>query len=84
MTVTLDIPEELAVRLGDRAEGLTREALAVAAVKAGLWSEGELGRFLGMSRFRVWQFLRDQGVDSQYSWEDLQSEREIFRKAAHP
>jgi len=56
MTITLDIPEELAARLGSRAATMSREGLALAALKEGLWTEAELGRFLGLPDWRFLSF----------------------------
>ena len=82
MTVTLEIPEELAQRLGPRAAQMSREALALEAHRQGLWTEAELGRFLGLSRIALDRFLKDHGVDLAYTWEDLEREREVHRKLA--
>ncbi len=80
MTLTLDIPEELAARLGTRATMMSREGLGLAALKEGLWTEAELGRFLGLQRLALAQFLNDHGVEIPYTWEDLEQERELYRK----
>ena len=45
MTVTLEIPEELAQRLGSRVDRMSSEALAIEAHRQGLWTETELLRF---------------------------------------
>jgi hypothetical protein len=82
MTVTLEIPEELAQRLGPQAVRMSREALGLEAHRQGLWTEAELGRFLGVTRVALDQFLKDHGVELSYSWEDLEREREVHRKLA--
>jgi len=82
MTVTLEIPEELAQRLGSEAERMSREALALEAYRQGLWTEAELGRFLGLSRLSLDQFLKDHGVELKYDWEDLERERKVHRNLA--
>jgi hypothetical protein len=82
MTVTLEIPEELARRLGPRAVRMSREALALEAHRQGLWTEAELRQFLGLSRVALDQFLKDHGVELAYSWEDLEREREVHGKLA--
>ena len=82
MTLTLEIPEELAQRLGPEAARLSREALGLEAHRQGLWTEAELGRFLGLSRFALDQFLKDHGVELAYTWEDVQLERELHRRLA--
>ena len=80
MTITIDIPEELAERLGDRVASMPREGLALAAIREGLWTEAELGQFLGLPRLAIDQFLKDNGVEIPYTWEDLERERALFRK----
>jgi hypothetical protein len=80
MTITVDIPEELAVRLGSRAAAMSREGLALAALKEGLWTEADLGRFLGLPRLTLSQFLKDHGVEIPYTWEDLERERELYQQ----
>ena len=82
MTVTLEIPEELAQRLGPQAALISREALGLEAHRQGLWTEAELGRFLGLSRVALDQFLKDHGVELAYTWDDLELEREVHRKLA--
>jgi len=45
-----------------------------------LWTEAELGRFLGLHRLELAQFLKDHGVEIPYTWEDLEREREQYRQ----
>lgn len=80
MTIIVDIPEELAARLGSRAATMSREGLGLAALREGLWTEAELGRFLGLQRLALSQFLKDHGVEIPYTWEDLERERETYRQ----
>jgi hypothetical protein len=82
MTVTLEIPEELARRLGPEAARLSRDALALEAYRQGLWTEAELGRFLGLGRLALDQFLKDHGVELAYGWDDLERERALHRDLA--
>ena len=80
MTVTLEIPEELARRLGPEAARMSREALGLEAHRQGLWTEAELGRFLGLTRLALDRFLKDHGVDLAYNWGDLERERGVYRE----
>jgi len=80
MTVTLDIPEDLAGRLGPEAARMSREALGLEAHRQGLWTEAELARFLGLTRLALDQFLKDHGVELAYTWEDLDGERQLHRE----
>ena len=80
MTITMEIPEELATRLEGRAATMSRESLGLAALKEGLWTEAELGRFLGLPRLALEHFLKDHGMEIPYTWEDLEREREMYRQ----
>ena len=82
MTVTLEIPEELARRLGPEAAQMSRDALGLEAHRQGLWTEAELGRFLGLTRLTLDQFLKDHGVEFAYTWDDLERERKLHRTLA--
>ncbi len=84
MTVTLEIPEELARRLGPEAVRMSREALGLEAHRQGLWTEAELGRFLGLTRLALDRFLKDHGVELAYDWDDLNRERKVYREVAGP
>jgi hypothetical protein len=75
MTVTLEIPEKLARRLGPEAERMSREALGLEAHRQGLWTEHELGQFLGLSRLALDEFLERHGLELAYEWKDLKRER---------
>ena len=82
MTVTLDIPEELARSLGPDVARMSREALGIEAHRKGLWTEAELARFLGLTRLALDQFLKDHGVELAYTWDDLERERQLHRDLA--
>jgi hypothetical protein len=82
MTVTLEIPEELARRLGPEASRMSREALGLEAHRQGLWTESELGSFLGLSRVALDLFLKEHGVELDYNWDDLEQERRVHRELA--
>jgi hypothetical protein len=82
MRIVLDIPEDLTRRLGSVAEAtqLSREALGLEALRRGLWTEPDLGRFLGLGRLALDRFLKDRGVELTYTWEDLEQERCAHRE----
>lgn len=54
---------------------MSREGLGLAALRENLWTEAELGLFLGLPRLALSQFLKDHGVEIPYSYEDLEAER---------
>ncbi len=80
MTVTLEIPEELARLLGQEATRMSREALGLEALRRRMWTEAELARFLGLSRLALDQFLKDHNVELDYTWEDLERERRVHQQ----
>jgi hypothetical protein len=82
MTVTLEIPDALAQRLGPEAARMSREALGLEAHRQGLWTEAELGRFLGLNRLALDRFLKEHGVEIAYDWDDLERERRVHRELA--
>ncbi len=77
ITVTLEIPEELAQHLGSEALRMSRHALGLEAHRRGLWTEAELGQFLGPTRISLDRFLKDHGIDLSYTWQDLERERTL-------
>jgi hypothetical protein len=52
------------------------------ALRQGLWTEAELGRFLGLSRLALNRFLKDHGVELAYNWGDLERERKLHQELA--
>ena len=66
MRLTLDLPEELAARLGGTPESLERtalEALVLEGIRSGRISEAEGRRALGIeSRYEMDGFLKAHGV----------------------
>jgi hypothetical protein len=56
---------------------MSREALGVEAHRQGMWTEAELGEFLGLSRLALDRFLNEHGVELAYSWDDLERERKV-------
>jgi hypothetical protein len=79
MRVTLDIPDDVAVRLKAAGGDLSRralEALALEEYKRGRLTKPELRRLLGFgSRDALDGFLKAHGVFETYSLEDLARER---------
>jgi hypothetical protein len=86
LIVTLDIPATLAERLGiEDAADLSRlalEALTIDALRQKRIDESEAGRILGITdRYARDGFLKQHGIDLDYTWEDLERERGAFRQA---
>lgn len=84
MVITVEIPEELASRLGSGPIQLPRqalEALVLEAHRQGKVSEAEVGSLLGIeSRFQVERFLKEHGVELAYTPDDLEYERQVHRE----
>ena len=83
VTVTLEIPEDLATILRSDSRDLSRaalEALAVEAYRAERLSDAQLRRILGLDRFETDALLKAHGVWLGYSVDDFQREGEISRR----
>ena len=82
MVITVEIPEELAQRLGADPIQLPRQALELLVLEGhrqGKLSEAELGRLLGIeSRFQI--DLKDHNVELAYTRCDLEYERRVHRE----
>jgi Uncharacterised protein family (UPF0175) len=83
MDVTLQIPDELASRLGTRSDLSRRalEALAAEEYKRGRLTKPELRRLLGFETgHQIDEFLKAHEVFEDYTLEDLEREREGLRR----
>ena len=86
MTITLDIPSTLAERLGieDPADWprAALEALTLEALRQKQITEAEAGGILGITdRYPLDGFLKQHGIEIDYTWDDLERERAAFREA---
>ncbi len=78
MNVTLPIPDDLALRLGDSGTVARRalEAFGLAEYKAGRLTQAELLRLLGFdTRHELDGFLKAQEVFEDYTLADLERDR---------
>jgi hypothetical protein len=81
MNVVLHIPDEVAEQLGEGVERQALEALALEAYRTERLSKAELRRLLGFAtRYEVDGFLKAHDVYDPYTIEDLEREREAFRR----
>ena len=82
--VTITLPEELVAALGVSGTDLSRaalEALALEAYRTRKISAAQLRRLLGLpTRMAVDAFLKEHGVELEYSLEDLERDRETHRR----
>ena len=80
--ITIDIPDELSAALGVPRADLSRaafEAIALAAYCERKLSTAQLRRLLGFeTRLEVDGFLKQHGVDLEYTMEDLERDREAI------
>ncbi len=86
MTAIIDIPATLAKCLGIKdASDLPRvvlEALTLEALRQERIGEAEAGQILGIDdRYALDGFLKQHGIEMDYTWEDLERERAAFRQA---
>jgi hypothetical protein len=83
MNVTIQIPDDLARRLGTESELPRRalEALAVGEFRLGHLTHAELRRLLGFgTRSALDCFLEAHGVYAPYTLDDLEQERQDLRR----
>lgn len=83
MTVTLDLPDEIAQKLGSP-DDLSRRALesfGLEEFRAGRLSEAELRRLLGLSRYELDGFLKAHGELIDYPIEEFERRRRALLEA---
>jgi hypothetical protein len=83
MDVTVQIPDDLASRLGTRNDLSRRalEALAAEEYKRGRLTKPDLRRLLGFeTSHQIDEFLKAHEVFEDYTLEDLEREREGLRR----
>jgi hypothetical protein len=83
MDVTVQIPDDLASRLGSRNDLSRRalEALAAEEYKRGRLTKPDLRRLLGFeTSHQIDEFLKAHEVFEDYTLEDLEREREGLRR----
>ena len=83
ITVTLEIPEDLAAILSTDGRDLSRaalEALAVEEYRARRLSDAQFRRLLGLSRWEADGLLKAHGVWLDYTIDDFNREGEAGRR----
>ncbi len=82
--VTILLPDELLAAFSAQGQDLSRaalEALALEAYRTRKISAAQLRRLLGFqTRIEVDAFLKDHGVELEYTLEDLERDRETHRQ----
>jgi hypothetical protein len=84
MTITLELPEDIAAHLSAQGENLSRsvlEAFALEQYRAGKLTHAQMRRLLGFAtRIEVDGFLKAHGVELDYTPDDLARDRETHRQ----
>jgi hypothetical protein len=84
MEVTVQIPDELANRMGASGGDLSRralEALALEEFKKGRITKPELRRLLGFgARYRLDGFLKSHEVYEDYTMQDFEQDRDALKQ----
>ena len=78
--LTIELPDELLAALASSGQDLSRaafESIAVEAYRARKISTAQLRRLLGLE---VDGFLKAHGVELEYTFEDLERDRELHRR----
>ena len=86
MTITLEIPDELAAALTSSGQDLGRaalEALALDGYRSDRLTEADIRQLLGFeTRMEVHGFLKEHGVFLPYTLQDLEHDRAVARQVA--
>ncbi len=83
MTVTLDLPDDIAQTLAAHGD-LSRRALegfALEEFRSGRLSQSELRRLLDLSRYELDGFLKAHGEFVDYPVEEFEEQRRALREA---
>ena len=85
MQVTLEIPDDVAVRLFENCEDPARyalEAMTIEGYRSGALSSSRTRRLLGFeTRYELDGFLKSRNISEHaYSLEDLEHDREAMRQ----
>ena len=85
MSVTVELPERIEHQLEEEwgSSNLSRKALeglVIEAYRAEKLSVGQVAEALGLSVIETEAFLKERGVELNYTLEDLEADRESLRK----
>jgi hypothetical protein len=86
MTITIEIPDELAAALTPSGRDLCRaalEAIALDGYRSDRLTEADIRQLLGFeTRMEVHGFLKEHGAFLPYTLQDLEHDREVARQVA--
>jgi hypothetical protein len=84
MTITIEIPDELAAAFATPGQDLCRaalEAIALDGYRSDRLTEADIRRLLGFeTRMEVHGFLKEHGAFLPYTVKDLEHDREVARQ----
>jgi predicted HTH domain antitoxin len=87
LTMTINIPDEIANELGTVARDVERrvvEAIAVEGYRSGRFSIGFVGRILGLSLWDAETFLDRRGARHPYTADMLREDRDSLGRSSAP
>ena len=88
MDVAIELPEDIALHLAQNWGNLsqrTLEAVAIEAYRAGVLTEAQVQKMLGLpSRWEVDRVLKQAHASLDYTEEDLAGDIEALRAVPHP
>jgi predicted HTH domain antitoxin len=83
MSITIQLPDEVASLLGSTPEAAAKRSIESAAAEGyreKRFSRGQVRRMLGLSWHETEEFLARQGCDLHYSEQDLEQDRKTLAK----
>jgi predicted HTH domain antitoxin len=83
MRITLDLPDDVAESLARNHQDVSRavlENIAIEGCRSGTLSVGQAAELLGTSHNEVDGLLKRAGVYLDYTLEDLEADRETYRR----
>lgn len=83
MQITLDLPNEVAESLARNRPDLSQallESIAIEGCRSGALTVGQAAELLGTSHNEVDGILKRAGVYLDYTFEDLNADRESYRR----
>ena len=81
--ITIDVPDDVAESLARNRPDLSRsllESIAIEGCRSGTLSVGQAAELLGTSHNEVDGLLKNAGVYLDYTLEDLDADRETYRR----
>lgn len=87
MSVTIELPEEIAHQLEEKWGDLPRralEAVALEGYRSEALSGGQVAEMLGLSAWEAEAFLSSRGAELRYTADDFREDMEANRRVLSP